>query len=322
MAEQFPHPLLRRWREGSPFLFLTRSYMTTPLDVLTQINLDDLVAAFGWQNSPGLARLLRALFSAPARTFAAQILEFDQATAQGGLNVAARRVLPYYVRSLRVYGAERVPDSAFLALSNHPGMADTLALFAALNRPDLKIIALDRPFLNALPNVSRQLFYVTEDALKRMTLVRQVSAHLRAGGAALTFPAGRIEPDPAVYPGAIESLADWTDSVGVFLRLAPQTAVLPVLVRGVIWGKIAHHPLLRMVKRQREEREKLVAAMQLLAHVAFRRSDVHVEVHIGQPVYVHQLAANNTALLHQAIVAAMKELIHQPPAGPPRWLLQ
>ncbi len=296
--------------------------MTTPLEVLTQINLDDLVAAFGWQDSPFLSRLLRILFRAPARTFAAQILEFDQATAQSGLNAAALRLLPHYVRSLRVYGADRVPDSAFLALANHPGMTDTLALFAALNRPDLKIIALDRPFLNALPNVSRQLFSVTADPVRRMALVRQVAAHLRAGGAALTFPAGHIEPDPAVYPGAVESLASWTDSVGVFLRLAPQTAVLPVLVRGVVWEKIAQHPLLRVAKTKKEEREKLAAALQLLAHVSFGRKDVHVEVHIGQPVYVHELGSTDPALWHQAILAGMRQMIESPVASPAKWLLR
>ncbi|MGC8857061.1 MAG: lysophospholipid acyltransferase family protein [Anaerolineae bacterium] len=265
---------------------------------------------------------MRILFRAPARTFATQILEFDQAIAPAGLNSAALGILPHYIRSLRVFGADRVPASAFLALSNHPGMTDTLALFAALNRPDLKIIALDRPFLKALPNVSRQLFYVTEDPARRMTLVRQVSAHLRAGGAVLTFPAGHIEPDPAVYPGAVESLESWTDSVGVFLRLAPQTAVLPVLVRGVVWEKIARHPILRLAKTKKEEREKLAAALQLLTHVSFGGKDVHVEVHIGQPIYVHELRSNDSSNLHQAILATMQQMIEQSDTGPAQWLLR
>jgi len=166
-----------------------------PIETLTQINLDDLVSSFGSQNRPFFARLLRRLFFRPARRFAGQMLEFDAAVGERGLAEAARLTQRRYVRDVRVFGLDRVPDSAFLALSNHPGMTDTLSLFAALNRPDLKIIALDRPFLLALPNTSRQLFLVRDDPASRMSLVRQVSGHLRSGGSALTFPAGEIEPD-------------------------------------------------------------------------------------------------------------------------------
>ena len=122
---------------------------------------------------------------------------------------------------MRVFGADRLPDGPFLALSNHPGLTDTLALFTALGHPDLKIIALNRPFLLSLPNVSKQLFYVSDNSNERVAPVRRGSMHVRNGGSALTFPAGHSEPDPEVYAGAVESLASWTDSVGVFVRLAP-----------------------------------------------------------------------------------------------------
>jgi len=288
--------------------------MASQLDLLTSINLDDLVSSFGWTDRPLLARLLRGLFLHPARTFAAQMVEFDNAVGARGLPEASRLLLKKFTRSLRVFGADLVPASAFLALSNHPGMTDTLALFAALNRPDLKIIALDRPFLNALPNTSKQLFYLKDDSAARMTLVRQVSAHLRAGGAALTFPAGHIEPDPDVYPGAVESLKDWTDSVGVFIRMAPETAILPILVRGVVREKSARHPLLA-TKKTKEEREKLTAALQLLAHVVFKQTDVHVRVQIGRPIYTKDLGSTETQVIHQAVLAEMKRLIENPPEG-------
>ena len=178
--------------------------MTSSLDVLTQINLDDLVASFGWQDHRILSGALRHLFYGLARKFARQMLDFDNAIGTRGLVEAARQTERLFVHDVRVFGADLVPDSAFLALSNHPGMTDTLALFSALNRADLKIIALNRPFLQSLPNTSKQLFYVTDNSNQRVTLIRQVSAHLRNGGAALTFPAGHIEPDPDVYSGALE----------------------------------------------------------------------------------------------------------------------
>ena len=36
--------------------------MTSNLEILTQINLDDLVSSFGWQNRLVLGRLLRKVF--------------------------------------------------------------------------------------------------------------------------------------------------------------------------------------------------------------------------------------------------------------------
>ncbi len=284
------------------------------VETLTQINLDDLVSSFGWQNHPFLARLLRLAFASPPQKFARQMVEFDSAISARGLVEASRLAAKNYVDDIRVFGIDRIPMRGFLALSNHPGMTDTLSLFISLNRPDLKIIALKRPFLNALPNMSKQLAYVTDDSGSRFMLIRQVSAHLRTGGAALTFPAGHIEPDPDVQKGAIQSLRSWTDSVGVFIRMAPETPVLPILVRGVIRKKTARHPL-TYLKRAREEREKLAAALQLLAHVMFRKKDVHVRVQIGNPIYARDLGTTETKVIHEAVLAEMKQLIDNPPMG-------
>jgi hypothetical protein len=237
--------------------------------------------------------------------------EFDSAIATHGLVTASRLTAQNYVDDIRIFGRDRIPSSAFLALSNHPGMTDTLSLFIALNRPDLKIIALDRPFLTALPNMSKQLAYVTDDAGSRFKLIRQLSAHLRNGGAALTFPGGHIEPDPDIQKGAVDSLSLWTDSAGIFIRMAPETAVLPVLVRGVIRKKTAFHPL-TYLRRARQEREKLAAALQLLAHVMLKKRDVHVRVQIGNPIYAKDLGTTQTKVIHQAVLTEMKQLIEDP----------
>lgn len=284
------------------------------LKTLTQINLDDLVSSFGWQDQYFPASILRGFFHQPARTFAKFMLDFDAELGNCGLVGASLRALGHYVQDVRVFGLDRVPDSAFLALSNHPGMTDTLALFAALNRPALKVIALDRPFLMALPNMSRQLFFINDDPVSRIKLVRQVSAHLRTEGAVLTFPAGEIEPDPNIYPGAVESLKSWTDSVGVFVRLAPETVILPVLVRNVIWDKTANHLLLK-IKKTRKEREKLAAALQLLAMVAWHVKPVIVTVQIGNVVDPKILGTTDTQILHKAVLTEMKFLIENPPQG-------
>jgi len=273
------------------------------LEKLTQINLDDLVSSFGWQNYPLLAKLLKIIFRQPAETFARHVIEYDDTFGSKGIVAGGRNLTLRYVQDIRIINADRIPDSAFLALSNHPGMTDTVALFAALNRKDLHIIALDRPFLNELPHTTRQLFYVYDDPAKRMTLVRQVSQHLKSGGAALTFPAGEIEPDPDIYAGAVESLSNWTDSVGVFIRMAPNAAILPVLVRNVVAKKYANHWLLK-IKKTKVEKEKLATALQLLGMILFNEKPVTVTIQIGEPIY-----GKDVNEIHQAVLAEMKNLI-------------
>lgn len=289
--------------------------MPDSISRLTDINLDDLVNSIGWQDSPRLARLLRTISRPAARKFARQMQEFDSRACETDLATASRFMLEKYVKDVRVYGLERIPSlGPILALSNHPGMTDTLCLFSAINRPDLRIIALDRPFLQSLPNVSRQLFFVSDDSKERLGAVRKTAAHLREGGAVLTFPAGSIEPDPQVYPGALESLNRWTDSAGVFLRFAPETRILPMLVSNVLWRKVVSNPITKL-KKVREDREKLGAAFQLLAQVIFNLHPLIVTIKVGEPVGLTEIGSTDLSAIHKAVLAGMRTLINNPPQG-------
>jgi putative hemolysin len=289
--------------------------MPDSISRLTEINLDDLVNSIGWQNSPRLARLLRTLSRPAARKFARQMQEFDSLAGETDLASASRFMLKKYVKDVRVFGLERISaQGPMLALSNHPGMIDTLCLFAAINRPDLRIIALDRPFLQSLPNVSHQLFYISDDSKDRQSAVRKVAAHLRGGGAVLTFPAGKIEPDPQVYHGSLESLNSWTDSAGVFLRFAPETRIIPLLVSNVLWKKVVRNPITKL-RKDLEDRKKLGAAFQLLAQVIFNLRPLIVTVQVGEPVGLTEIGSTELTAIHRAVLAEMATLIKTPPQG-------
>ena len=282
---------------------------------LTDINLDDLVNSIGWQDSPRLAKLLRALSRPVARKFALQMQEFDTRVGEKDLATASRFMLEKHVKDVRVHGLDRIPsEGPILALSNHPGMTDTLCLFTAINRPDLHSIALNRPFLQSLPNVSRLLFFISDEPEGRLSAVRKAAAHLRGGGALLTFPAGKIEPDPSVYPGALESLTSWTDSAGVFLRFAPETRILPMLVSNVLWKKLVSNPITKL-KEVREDREKLGAAFQLIAQVIFNLHPLIVTVQVGEPVGLAEIGSTELPAIHEAVLAGMRTLIKNPPQG-------
>jgi len=285
-----------------------------PIETLTQINLDDLVSSFGWEKYPLPASILRFLFAKPARKFAGQMVEFDHAVGTSGLAGASKLIMhKYYVRDVRVHGQENIPRTGpVLFLSNHPGMADTISLFAAIDRADLNIIAVHRPFLAALENTTKKLYFISEKTGERMRAIRQVSNHLRNGGAALTFPAGEIEPDPLVYPGALESLDNWTDSAGVFLRFERGTKIVPVLVSGVVWERSARHWLTH-IKRTRYEREKFAAALQLLAMVVLNVKPSFVRVRFAKPITLAETGSTDSNDIHRFVLHRMRDLINSHP---------
>lgn len=292
--------------------------MSSTLDTLTEINVDDLLDAAGlvrWRRTP-----LRRLFRRPARRFAHIAMAFDRAVAERGFAGGSAWMVERMAGGLQVQGAAQVPAHGPLCvLANHPGMTDTVALIASLAvRPDLRVIALDRPFLRALPAVAPRLIFVpADDEAGRLAVVRQGVEHLRAGGALLTFPAARIEPDPALAgaPPALASLAAWSASFALFVRRVPRTVVLPALASHVLDAGAQGHVLARL-RRRPEDREKLGAALQV-ALARYQRGQVRVA--FGSP-----LAGTDARVLHADVLDQMARLIAvaaadapAPPAGAP-----
>src|SRR5690606_31920609 len=144
----------------------------------------------------------------------------------------------------------------------------------------------------------------------RLAVMRAVGTHLRGGGAALTYPAGRIEPDPDRSSAAAESLTSWSPSAGALLRLAPQAAIVPVLVRGVVWPAV-DRAWMAGWRGPSPNREKRAAALQLLAHTVFKMRSGTVRVQIGRPI----LGLTDARSIHEAVTAEMTRLIANAPEG-------
>ena len=69
-------------------------------------------------------------------------------------------------------------------------------------------------------------------------------------------PQGEIEPDPSVLPGAVESLHQWSESIGLFVRLAPEARIVPAIVSGVLSASAQCHLITRL-RRRPEGRKRL-----------------------------------------------------------------
>ena len=271
------------------------------LELITQVCVDDIISAFGLGSVSHGRAILESLARIPARRLAHQILTYDTIVGESGLRTGGAWALKRLSRNARVEGQENVPrEGPLLLVSNHPGLADAVALFAATPREDLRVIAADRPLLDALPNTSRYLLTVAEPSAGRPGVARAAARHLRGGGAVLTFPGGRIEPDPAILPGAVEALDHWSSSADLFARLTPGLAVVPVAVSGVISPSALRTPLVHL-RRLRPDREWLAATLQVLVP-ALRNVDANVE--FGHPIH----AEAGTAI-GDAVTEEMRQLM-------------
>ena len=278
------------------------------IEALTRVCVNDLLSAFGLGGVRRGRRLLELLSQVPAQRVARQIATYDQIVGESGLSAGGAWALERMVRRVEIEGRERVPpEGSLLFLSNHPGLSDAVALFTAIARPDLRVIAAKWPLLDALPNTSRSLITVAKGSSNRFGVLRAAAQHLRRGGAVLNFPAGRMEPDPAVLPGAIEALERWSTSVDLFARLVPDLTVVPVAVSGVFSPIALRNPLTYLRHRQ-EDRWWLASNLQMLIP-ALR--NVTTRVTFGVAVRT----SDTGVAVSQRVLAEMRRLIQRRETG-------
>jgi hypothetical protein len=267
---------------------------------LVEFNINDIYESLDVKRSAALD----ALFRIPARRFARQISDFEARVGTAGLQSSARAMLAKVAGATRVDGAEHIPGSGpVLILSNHPGLSDTLNLFAAIARDDLRVIAAYRPFLAVLPHVSARMVYVKTDASARMAAFRESATLLKHGHCVLTFPAGGIEPDPAQRrDDARASIDKWIDSVGLLAKLAPDTQIVPVIVRGV-FDRAAYRNPLAQRKATLAERERFAAMLQVM-WPGYQRNAISLR--FGAPLSARSLVAQHNGDV-AAIMGALRD---------------
>lgn len=273
---------------------------TDPLSDLIWLNTADMLRGFGITHPPWLRGIATVLARPPAQRFARQLQTFDELVGRAGLPAGAQWICARFAPSMRIDGPSPPRHGPLLVVANHPGLLDAAALIAALGRTDLKIMAIARPLIRALPHTATAIIPVGTTASSRMAALRSAVRHLQQGGAVLTFPAGRIEPDPAHDPSAIGELNSWSTSLDFFGRVAAGVPVAVAIVSDVQAPAALRHPLTHL-RRNPTERQWLAAIVQVLwPHLATRP----VRVQFGPPLVAD-------ARLRPAVLVMARQLMQR-----------
>jgi hypothetical protein len=232
------------------------------VDHLTAELVKELFVALGFSPNGWVRNTFSPLVWRPCHRFSKIASRFDQIIEEQDFREAARWMLPNFVKDVNVFGADKIPSRGpLLIASNHPGAYDALVIAANIPRSDLKIITSNIPYLRKLPHVRQHMIFSAPDSHIRMTVVRSALRHLQEGGALLVFARGRIDPDPAHMPGAVEEIENWSSSLGLFLRKVPETKLAITIVSGILAPFFTKHPL-TMFRRERQDKQRIAEFFQ------------------------------------------------------------
>ena len=273
------------------------------VDLLTAILARDGAESLGWEGRRPGGEIARTLLRPAARRIAREFVQLDEALATRTLPDAARWALDHFSADVETAGLEQVPRRGpILLVANHPGLTDAVALIAALDRDDVRIVAADYPFLHAMRGLASRLIFLGPTGTSQLSWIRAASRALRHGGVVLLFPAGRLEPDPAVL-GDSAALLPWSESLELIARLAPGTQVVPASVSGVLSARAFAHPL-TLIRRTPLDRQRVATLLQM---IDARYRPVAVRIAFGAPI-------ETSADIQVVVAARMRDLLGGTPS--------
>jgi len=267
---------------------------------------DEIVAALGFSKEGWVRRLLGPFCFPPAHLFSKIFARIDRVVRESGVNVAADQLLSRFVDRIQVMGKERIPEEGpLIVASNHPGAYDSIAIISNLPRQDLKVIVSDVPFLRSLPAVSQRLIFTPSGPYSRMAALRGLLRHVQEGGAALIFPSGLVDPDPAFMPEAKNKLSTWSESLELMLRRVPQARLQVAIISGVLSPSCMRNPLIKLADEGWRQ-QKLAEFIQVIQQVVFgRKFGLTPRLTFGEPLTGADLLAQDPqGDLHSAILSS------------------
>ena len=259
--------------------------MTGKKDSLTKILLEDIKTSANLSSRKIITWIIDTFGNRPAGWLADQLVKIDDQLAESSLHETANRAICLVSDGLAISNAESIPETGpLLVVSNHPGFFDILGIVAALDREDVKIVSQQKEFMRVLGNINRHMLTLEPDSTFKLETIREIIRCLNEGMAVIIFPSGQLEPDPAIVPGAVESLKSWSDSIGVFLNKVPETCLLPVLVSGVLIERAFNSGMAKLGWNQKR-RQQFAMAAQFIGQTLSKKPHWKrpLQIDFGQP---------------------------------------
>ena len=287
-------------------------YPTPEVNVITDVLYAQIMNVMGLKHRNWVTKCLYPIFASPVKRMSGLLVELDRNIVVKGWNQAAQQFLGNFITNISLCGDETIPEHGPLVVAcNHPAAYDVAILSACIRRDDLKIIASDVLFIQKLPNLANHVIPVPYHLPSRLQTVRAAMRHLNNAGALLIFPRGNVEPDPAVSPGAEQSLNGWSASIELFLRKVPETITTVAIASGMLSGKWFKNPLIQIWKKY-EQRQKVAEIFQIGAQLLTgRKPDVTPRISFSSPLTIHDLGGVEApeGMLLAAMTAQARRLL-------------
>jgi len=223
----------------------------TDVNKVTQDLVEEVFFALGLSKTGIASKTFGWIIRPIAKRLADMFVPFDQDLGKYGTQVATGNFIKYFVTEVKARGEETIPTSGpVIVASNHPGAYDSIAIISKIPRPDVKVIISDIPFFKYMPNSRERVFYATDEPSSRVNSIRASIRHLREGGCLVIFPTGLIDPDPEVWGEAEAShhLENWSPSLELFMKKAPQSQLVVTIASGVLDSGWAESWITHIVK--------------------------------------------------------------------------
>jgi len=232
--------------------------------ILFDTVIDEIVYALGAKKGGVIRNLIAPLLRNPASKLATILADFYEGVINRSPSQGAIETLPKFNIGVQRSGHPDMPmNGPHLLISNHPGGLDSVGILSCIPRDDIKVLVSDVYLMRKLDYLNRHAIYVDFKTVGGMSALRDAISHLNQGGVLLLFARGEVEPDPACFSGAVESIEKWSPSLEIMLRKSPATSVQILSVSGAILPQFAFHPLTRL-RRRPETRQKLAEFMQTI----------------------------------------------------------
>ena len=271
--------------------------------------LDDVFKDFNQARKRWIRKLLEPLAFFSIHRFAQLMLSLDHTISQEGFRQALHDLAAYFVNDIDVLGNEHIPkDGPLMIVSNHPGTIDSAAIGAKLPRDDLNIISTDFPLLQRLPYASQRLIFIDPHARMNLSGVRSTINHLQAGESVLIFPSGRVEPDPAFMPDAIDKIPNWSPSIEFFLQKVPQTQVVVTIVSGVLSPLFLNNPIIHILRGVRDPLAIAEVSQIITQMLLKKRFRMNPHISFDLPQTVDELRQDYESI-YQAVIEKANQLM-------------